>query len=345
MGDAIEAVLGALQVISGYSWCTAVMDHLEWGDVNAILHGLEHSLLIYSMPPSNRKDTKSRPCPYRGQDIGVMEWYEKLPEPVFQVPSEGDEGGMYCGSFRREHVERDAFNALIDEVPVLGKTEEEDVVMEEAKDGQEGSEGLSPDPDYGSSPEPQDEGQRGEVGVPSPERLDTSGDKDVEMEAEPQAMTPRKRKLAEYAGGILSTDNCPVCHTQEHNLVDCPNPEAKSMVRLLKDIAEGKKNTPSDDSKKASSSSASGASKEEKTKKVKEMGTPKRERSKAAPPELVRMTRWRPNPMNKSSIGAHDRTCLGNPEEGPESHNDYCDVLHYEMKAASCRVTTWTRSS
>ena len=122
----------------------------------------------------------------------------------------------------REHAERDAFHALIDEVPVLVKTEEEDVVMEEAKDGPEGSEGLSPDPDYGSSPEPQDEGQRGEGGVPSPERLDPD-------ETEPQAMTPRKRKLA--AAGILSTDDCPVCHTQEHKLVDCQNPEAKAMVR------------------------------------------------------------------------------------------------------------------
>ena len=36
MGDAVEAVLGALRVASGYSWCTA--DHPEGGDVDAILH-------------------------------------------------------------------------------------------------------------------------------------------------------------------------------------------------------------------------------------------------------------------------------------------------------------------
>ena len=35
----------------------------------------------------------------------------------------------------------------------------------------------------------------------------------------------------------------------------------------------------------------------------------------------------------KTAIGTHDRTCLGNPaEEGPESHNDYCDVIHYELE-------------
>lgn len=30
-------------------------------------------------------------------------------------------------------------------------------------------------------------------------------------------------------------------------------------------------------------------------------------------------------------IGGHDRNCLGNPaEEGPSTHDDYCDVIHFE---------------
>ena len=62
-------------------------------------YGLERSLLIYgqdyrySVPPSNRKDTKSRTCSFRGQDAGVMDWFAQLPESVFQFPSESNEGG------------------------------------------------------------------------------------------------------------------------------------------------------------------------------------------------------------------------------------------------------------
>ena len=50
--------------------------------------GLEHSLLLYrySMPPHNRKATKSRPCSFRGADSGVMERFTKLPEPVVSIP-------------------------------------------------------------------------------------------------------------------------------------------------------------------------------------------------------------------------------------------------------------------
>ena len=48
---------------------------------------------------------------------------------------------------------------------------------------------------------------------------ETRGDKDVEKETEPTALTPRKRKLAECADGILSTDDCPVCQTNDHKLV------------------------------------------------------------------------------------------------------------------------------
>ena len=66
-------------------------------------------------------------------------------------------------------------------------------------------------------------------------------------------------------------NDCPVCHTKEHKLVDCPNPEANPMVRLLKDIADGEKKAPSDDSKKASASG--GESKEEKPSKGERDGT------------------------------------------------------------------------
>ena len=83
---------------------------------------------------------------------------------------------------------------LFGEMPELGKTEkDDDVIMVDAEDGLEETEGLSPDPDYGTSPEPR---------IDSDE---TSGDKDVKMETEPAAFTPRKRKLAECADGILST--------------------------------------------------------------------------------------------------------------------------------------------
>ena len=100
---------------------------------------------------------------------------------------------MYCGS-------------LIDKVPVLGKTEE-------------GSEGMSPDPDYGASPEFHWQGG----GMPLhpngwiPTRQAVTK---TSKETEPQALTRRKRKLAECADGTLSTDDCPVWHTKDHKLVN-----------------------------------------------------------------------------------------------------------------------------
>ncbi|CAJ1461832.1 unnamed protein product, partial [Effrenium voratum] len=66
-----------------------------------------------------------------------------------------------------------------------------------------------------------------------------------------------------------------------------------SVVHVDDDIADGEKKTPSDDSKKASASG--GESKEE-----------------------------------KPSKGERDGTNA--QAEGPESHNDYCDVIHYELE-------------
>ncbi|CAJ1456082.1 unnamed protein product, partial [Effrenium voratum] len=105
-----------------------------------------------------------------------------------------------------------------------------------------------------------------------------------------------KRKLAECADGILSTDDCPVCHANDHKLVDCQNPEAKTMVRLLKGIAEGEKKIPSGDSKKASSSSASGGGlKEEKPTKQGKGPKMQDRQNPVMMKELV-----------NSSIGGHD---------------------------------------
>ena len=38
--------------------------------------------------------------------------------------------------------------------------------------------------------------------------------------------------------GILSTDGCPVCHSNEHKLVDCKSQDIQTMVRMLKEMAE-----------------------------------------------------------------------------------------------------------
>ena len=73
-----------------------------------------------------------------------MERYQKLPEPVFQFPSEGDDGGMYCGSLTRGYVNMEAFSTLVD-----AGVGEDDVNMGDVEECQEGAEGLSPD--YGTS--------------------------------------------------------------------------------------------------------------------------------------------------------------------------------------------------
>ena len=164
--------------------------------------------------------------------------------------------------------------------------------------------------DYGTSPEPQDGNQEGGQRIDSDK---TSGDKDVEMETEP---TPRKRKLAECADGILSTDDCPVCHANDHKLVDCQNPEAKTMVRLLKGIAEGEKKIPSGDSKKASSSSASGGGLKEEKPTKQGKGPKMQDRRPSGgrdrrPLPNPSMSQRRQNPVMmkelvNSSIGGHD---------------------------------------
>lgn len=100
MGDAIEAVLGALRALAGYNWHNQVTEYLEWGDIDVILYSLEHSLQIYGqdyrycMPPLNRKDRKARVSSFRGTDEGVMRWFERLPEPVFRFPSEVTKGEL-----------------------------------------------------------------------------------------------------------------------------------------------------------------------------------------------------------------------------------------------------------
>ena len=115
---------------------------------------------------------------------------------------------------KEAHVESDAFNMRLDEKPELGKAEEDDnVVMVEADDVQEGSEGLST---MARLQNPMKATTKAEVmyhlqkgSIPMRQK------KDVETETETAVLTPRKRKLAECADGILSTDDCPVCHTSD----------------------------------------------------------------------------------------------------------------------------------
>ena len=60
---------------------------------------------------------------------------------------------------------------LVNEMPELGKTEDdEDVIVVDAVDAKEGTEGLSPNPDNGASPEPHEGDQKGGDDQPSPER-------------------------------------------------------------------------------------------------------------------------------------------------------------------------------
>ena len=72
-------------------------------------------------------------------------------------------------------------------------------------------------------------------------------------------MTPRKRKLADCASGILSTDDCPVCHTSEHRLVDCQRQEAQTLVWVLKQMKEEEKKAAPKDSKNGGGEDAKAA--------------------------------------------------------------------------------------
>lgn len=112
---------------------------LEWGDINAILHGLEHSLHThgqdyrFSAPQQEGRKVQEQfaqghGCPSNGvvQDVAGA----CVPAPVRR-----DEGGMYCGSFSKGLVEVEAFTILLEETPELGKTAEDDDVKTDDKEG------------------------------------------------------------------------------------------------------------------------------------------------------------------------------------------------------------------
>ena len=167
MGDAIEAVLGALRVASGYSSCMVVTEHLDWGDVGAILHGLEHSLLFtvritgtacrlaIGRTPSQALFVQGSRCWGDGMVCSCRNPYTN----VLLKTTKGE----YIAARSAENTSRmmrSTCSSMRSWSPELGRTEEdENVVMVDAEDGQEGTDSLSPDPDYGTSPEPQ-EGDR-----------------------------------------------------------------------------------------------------------------------------------------------------------------------------------------
>ena len=194
-GDVMKGILGFVRAIRGVTWVKAMRDHVGWGDPDALLMGLERSLLVYkanyrdTLPELNRKRKPSEDS-FRTGSAGVNEWYRLAPSFIYTFFIMEDEERVAIQVSPERGLIRSQLNGIVDDEvhEPSGGTVKSDVEMEDVDDG-----GV--EADYSPLPEVQTED------------MDVSEGSDSES-------------LAEEANGILSIKYCPICESHEHRLVD-----------------------------------------------------------------------------------------------------------------------------
>ena len=224
IGDCIEICLGVLRVALMYEGCDH--NYFGWSDINEVLTGLEHSLLVFTAS-AHQSGAKNRKMNSSNKKRRVFNLDDCLDVPIAVIPM------TRCPV--TPPITAQSTIPPLEEAVMPQRTEIVDVDMPDAAQSTEQAEGTGLGAAYPST----GASEGGAVAAPG-------SDESKRRKVTPQTqMHDLFDSTLDAIGRIISSENvCVNCLSNDHKIEDCPNegaPEWKKTLMMVQDCIEARR--------------------------------------------------------------------------------------------------------